>query len=167
MIYSRLIKHVVTHLFRSKILDSLWTVLAEVLQIQERLSPWLLRFDENFSSVQFHVQAKIIVEETWRTLWKITSHVAYDQFQLHSLNSGLCISFVICLRITILPTYIKHNLMGSSFQLYYTFLEATRVRPQTSKLQIFQGSKLLNGCLGVWPNKQILSLFQGFFSVRH
>ena len=31
----------------------------------------------------------------------------------------------------------------------------------------FQGSKLLNGCLVVWPNKQILNVFQWFFTFRH
>ena len=33
--------------------------------------------------------------------------------------------------------------------------------------QDLQGSKLLNGCLVVCPNKQILSAFQWFFSIRH
>ena len=31
----------------------------------------------------------------------------------------------------------------------------------------FQGSKLLSGCLVVWPNKQTLRIFPWFFRTRH
>ena len=33
--------------------------------------------------------------------------------------------------------------------------------------QDFQGSNLLNGCLIVWPNKQILNVFLWFFNLHH
>ena len=33
--------------------------------------------------------------------------------------------------------------------------------------QNFHGSGLLKGCLVLWPDKQILSLFQWFSSIRH
>ena len=52
----------------------------------------------------------------------------------------------------------------------YTFLQATRVRPQPQSclhFQDFQGSEFLNRCLVVWPNKKNLSVFQWFFNIRH
>ena len=42
--------------------------------------------------------------------------------------------------------------------------------PRSESCLFFQGfhySKLLNGCLLVWPNKQVLSVFQWFFSIYH
>ena len=30
----------------------------------------------------------------------------------------------------------------------------------------FQGTKLLNGCLVIWPNKKMLIIFPGFFKIR-
>ena len=50
----------------------------------------------------------------------------------------------------------KANLIST-----YTFLQAITVRPRSCLyFQDFLGSKLLNVCLVVWSNKQILSIFQ-------
>ena len=49
--------------------------------------------------------------------------------------------------------FYKQPRLGSNTQGYLHFI-------------YFQGSRLLEGCLLVWPNKQTLSVLQLFFSIR-
>ena len=53
----------------------------------------------------------------------------------------------------------------------YFILWATRVRPEPSKLlkyfRSFPGSKFINDRVVVWPNKQMLKIFQWFFRIGH
>ena len=55
------------------------------------------------------------------------------------------------------------------FEIYFFYKQlGSCSNPQSYLyLQGFQGSELLNACLVVWPYKQILSVFQKFFSIRY
>ena len=69
---------------------------------------------------------------------------------------------------TLVCTY--YLFVWATTSMNYTFYKQLGSGPSPQSclhFQDFQGSNLLNGCLVLWSNKQILSVFQWFFSIGH
>lgn len=75
-------------------------------------------------------------------------------------------NFIICTTNIYLFKVSKSRYMLARYSTYLFYEQQGSVATPQSCLyfRVFQGSKLLNGCLVVWLNKQILKVFPDFFS---
>ena len=118
-------------------------------------------------NVAIHWRPSFKVTCTSRCTPQMTGHETANCLEISYLWSDF-VSFSVLRKDNLWRAFeVSSASISRKYTYFYKQLMSGPILQSCFWIWDFQGSKLLSGCLVVWPNKQTLRIFPWFFRIRH